>query len=131
MLLIGCGSNDRMELIYAERCLGCHGTAGKGDGPIAASLPVPTPDFRATVQQKNVFQIRNVIKEGKGVMPAFAPALRNPEIQDMVRIVRILSQQGRDLEWWEKFEPLVWAHCGVPWEYVYGYDQPAEGEQSP
>ena len=124
--LFGCLSSERMETIYAERCLGCHGTSGKGDGPIAASLPVGVPDFRETVRAKNIFQIRKVIKEGKGIMPAFSPALGNPEVQDMVRMVRVVSQQGREIAWWEKFEPLVWAHCSVPWEFVLGYDQPPQ-----
>jgi mono/diheme cytochrome c family protein len=115
-----------MESLYAQRCLGCHGASGRGDGSIAVSLPVPVPDFRDTVKNKSVIQIRKVITQGKGVMPAYAPALREAEIQDMVRMVRVLSQQGRPLEWWEKLEPLVWAHCSVPWEFVLGYDQPPE-----
>lgn len=128
-LIAGCVSSERMESLYAQRCLGCHGAAGKGDGPIAASLPVPVPDFQDTVKNKGVNQIRKVIKEGKGVMPAYAPALRGAEIQDMVRMVRVLSQQGRPVEWWEKLEPLVWAHCSVPWEFVLGYDQPPEKDK--
>lgn len=60
-------------------------------------------------------------------MPAYGPALSKVELQDMVRFVRILSQQGRKLEWWEHFEPLVWAHCSVPWETVLGYDRQPNG----
>lgn len=115
-----------MEKTYAERCLSCHGGAGRGDGPVAASLPAAVPDFRDTVKNKNVAQIRSVIQEGKGLMPAYGPALTGAEIQDMVLLVRFLSRQGRSLEWWEKFDPLVWAHCSVPWEFVLGYDEPAE-----
>ena len=69
-----------------------------------------------------MFDIRRVIKKGKGIMPAFEPALEKYQIQDMVRMVRVLSMEGRDLQWWEKFEPLVWAHCSVPWQYVYDYE---------
>ena len=29
--------------IYLARCMSCHGVAGKGDGPIARSLPGPAP----------------------------------------------------------------------------------------
>ena len=119
-----------METLYAQRCLGCHGTRGRGDGPVAASFPLPVPNFRATVKQKSVVQIRKIIREGKGMMPAYGPALSGAEIQDMVFMVRLLSQEGRPLEWWEKFEPAVWAHCNVPWEFVLGYDQPPEGKKS-
>ncbi len=127
-LLAGCLRKEEMQLTYAQRCLSCHGPSGRGDGPIAAALPKAVPDFRDTVKLKSVIQIRSVIKNGRGVMPAFEPALRKYEVQDMVRFVRILSLEGRNPEWWEKFEPLIWAHCSVPWQYVYGYDTSQNGE---
>ena len=123
---IGCVRSERMENLYAQRCLGCHGPSGSGDGPIAAALPVNVPNFLETVRNKSVTQIRKIIMEGKGIMPAYGPALRKPEIQDMVLFTRILSQRGRNVEWWERFDPLVWAHCNVPWEMVLGYDEPPE-----
>ena len=47
--LAGCGRNERMDLLYAQRCVTCHGLGGRGDGAVAAELPVRTPDFRETV----------------------------------------------------------------------------------
>ena len=120
--LSGCIREEEMRLVYAQRCASCHGPVGGGDGPIARALSAKVPDFRETVDNRDVFEIRRIIKKGKGVMPAFEPALEKYEIQDMVRMVRVLSMEGRDLEWWEKFEPLVWAHCSVPWQYVYDYE---------
>jgi hypothetical protein len=126
----GCAGSERMEVAYAQRCLGCHGASGRGDGPVAAKLPAAVPDFRDTVRNRSVVQIRKIIKEGKGMMPAFSPVLENSEIQDMIYFVRILSQKDRSLEWWEKYEPLLWAHCSVPWEYVLGYDgEPDKGNK--
>jgi len=87
-------------------------------------LPAYTPDFRDTVQRKSNGQIRRIIAEGRGVMPAFEPALRPSEINDLLQMVRFLSREGRDLAWWEKFDTLVVAHCSVPWEAVLGYDEP-------
>ncbi len=115
-----------MDGLYTQRCLSCHGLSGRGDGPVAASLPVPTPDFRETVERKSTGQIRRIIAEGKGIMPAFEPALRQSEITDMVQMVRFLSREGREVRWWEKFDILVVAHCSVPWDIVLGYDTPAE-----
>jgi len=123
---IGCGRNERMDLLYAQRCLGCHGPSGQGDGPVAASLPVAVPDFRNTVEKKSTLQIRRAISEGRGMMPAFDPALRQAEITDMVQMVRFLSREGRDIHWWEKYDTLVVAHCNIPWELVLGYDELAE-----
>jgi hypothetical protein len=126
VLLAGCGRNERMDTVYGQRCISCHGGGGRGDGPLAASLPVRPPDFRDTVQQKSNWQIRRIIAEGRGIMPAFEPALRPAEVTDMLQEVRFLSREGRNLAWWEHFDALVVAHCNIPWETVLGYDEPAE-----
>ena len=126
MLVLGCGRNERMDAVYVQRCISCHGVSGRGDGPVAVSLPIAPPDFRETVQRKSNAQIRKVIAEGRGTMPAFDPALRQSEITDMLQMVRFLSREGRDVQWWEKFDTLVAAHCSVPWDAVLGYDQPPE-----
>jgi hypothetical protein len=128
LAIIGCGRNERMDLLYAQRCLNCHGPGGRGDGPVAMSLPVWTPDFRDTVQRKSNPQIRRIIAEGRGVMPAFDPALRPAEINDLLQMVRFLSREGRELAWWEKYDTLIAAHCSIPWESVLGYDEPPEGK---
>ena len=130
VLIGGCGRNERMDALYAARCLNCHGPSGRGDGPLAASLPVSTPDFRDTVQRKSNGQIRRIIADGRGVMPAFEPALRPSEINDLLQMVRFLSREGRELAWWEKFDTLVVAHCSVPWEAVLGYDEPPEEKKT-
>jgi Cytochrome C oxidase, cbb3-type, subunit III len=122
----GCGRNERMDRLYAERCLGCHGSLGRGDGPFAASLPARLPDFRDTVQRKSTGQIRRIVSEGRGIMPAFGPALRPSEISDTVQMVRFLSREGRDVSWWEKYDTLVVAHCSVPWDVFLGYDEPPD-----
>ncbi|MET0500884.1 MAG: cytochrome c [Candidatus Binatia bacterium] len=129
LIALGCGRNERMDMIYAQRCLGCHGPSGQGDGPVAASLPVRTPDFRQTVEKANVTEIRRVIAEGRGLMPAFEPALRPAEVTDMVYMVRFLSREGRDVSWWERFDTLIVAHCNVPWDIVLGYDEPPEKQK--
>jgi hypothetical protein len=118
-----CGRSERMDALYAERCLGCHGRTGGGDGPLAQALPVPPPDFRETVERKTNSQIRKVIAEGRGTMPAFSPALRPSEISDMLQMVRFVSREGRETRWWERFDTLVVAHCSLPWETILGYDQ--------
>lgn len=121
--LLGCGRNERMDALYAQRCIGCHGPSGRGDGPLAASLPIRPPDFRDTVKRMSVSQIRRAVADGKGLMPAFQPALRASEISDMAQMVWFLSREGRQVRWWERFDTLVAAHCSIPWEIVLGYDE--------
>ena len=123
---VSCGRNERMDLIYAQRCANCHGPGGHGDGPIAESLPTLTPDFRDTVQRKSNSQIRRIIADGKGLMPAFDPALKPSEINDMLQMVRFLSREGRELAWWEKYDTLIAAHCSIPWEAALGLDDTPE-----
>lgn len=127
-LLAGCGRNQRMDTLYVERCINCHGPSGRGDGALAASLPIRPPDFRETVQRKSNNQIRRAIADGWGLMPAFEPALSPSEITDMLQMVRLLSREGRDLAWWERYDFLVAAHCNIPWETVLGYDDPPDGK---
>jgi Cytochrome C oxidase, cbb3-type, subunit III len=124
--ICGCGRNKRMDALYAQRCMNCHGPSGRGDGPVAAALPVRLTDFRETVERKSVGQIRRVISEGQGMMPAFEPALRPSEISDLVYMVRFLSREGRNIQWWEHFDTLVVAHCSIPWDEVFDSDQPRE-----
>jgi hypothetical protein len=125
LLLVACGRNERMDAIYAQRCLNCHGPLGRGDGVLAPALPAPTPDFRRTVERRTNFQIRKIIMAGRGSMPAFSPALAPSEISDMVQMVRLLSREGRHIAWWERFDTLVAAHCSIPWEVVFGADEPS------
>src|ERR1043166_3399928 len=126
----GCGRNEQMDRLYAERCVSCHGWLGRGDGTVAAALPVKLPDFRQTVERKSTAQIRKAITEGRGIMPAFSPALRPAEISDMVQMVRFLSREGRNVSWWEKYDALVVAHCSVPWDVFLGTDQETDGKGS-
>jgi len=125
-MVAACARSERMDRLYAERCLSCHGPIGRGDGAIAASLPARLPDFRETVERKGTAQIRRVISEGRGMMPAFDPALTPSEVSDMVQMVRFLSREGRDVSWWEKYDALVIAHCSVPWDMFFGYDEAPE-----
>ena len=118
-----------MDALYGQRCLNCHGPSGRGDGVLASSLPAVPPDFRDTVERKSNSQIRKIIAEGKGLMPAFEPALRQSEINDMLQMVRFLSREGRQISWWENFDTLVAVHCSIPWEAVLGYDEPAENKK--
>jgi high-affinity iron transporter len=62
--------------LYQTHCAACHGAAGAGDGPQAASLDPPPIAFtdRARARQRSIFGLAQVIDQGvEGTsMPSFA-----------------------------------------------------------
>lgn len=42
----GCGVGPEGARLFLRLCAGCHGTEGRGDGPLAGRLSGPPPDFR-------------------------------------------------------------------------------------
>ena len=66
----------RGTALYASQCAGCHGTMGRGDGPLAASLsPKPVNFTDATrARERSVFGLYQVVTQGLDgtSMPSFA-----------------------------------------------------------
>jgi high-affinity iron transporter len=78
--------------LYAERCSGCHGDGGHGDGPAAAAL-IPKPrNFvdAAFWRDRTVEQVRTIVKNGKPgtMMPGFVGVLTDAEIDAVAHFVR-------------------------------------------
>ena len=75
--------------LYAERCSGCHGDQGEGDGPAAAAL-VPRPKNFHVLGGKSVDELRTIVKKGKPgtMMPPFDGVLSDAEIDAVVRHVQ-------------------------------------------
>jgi mono/diheme cytochrome c family protein len=86
--------------LYARYCTGCHGPQGKGDGPNAASLPVPP----ARHASKDAMSARpddalyDTIAGGGAIMnrsprmPAYGTTLSPAQIRALVRHIRSLCQ---------------------------------------
>jgi mono/diheme cytochrome c family protein len=75
--------------LYAKHCKSCHGSAGLGDGPKAATLDVPCSDFSAKKFQAQADgEIFFQVSEGKGKMPAFKKTI--PEDNSRWAIVNYL-----------------------------------------
>ena len=75
--------------VYAERCSGCHGDTGGGDGPAAAAL-VPRPKNFHELGEKSVDELRAIGKKGKPgtLMQPFDGVLSDAEIDAVVRHVQ-------------------------------------------
>ena len=57
---------QRARQLYAQNCMGCHGTSGRGDGPLARGLsPAPT-DFTGWKRQseRTLYSIYSTITQG-------------------------------------------------------------------
>jgi mono/diheme cytochrome c family protein len=85
---------------YDANCVGCHGAAGKGDGPAAAALnpkPGDMTDAKAmkALTDKYLFDI---IKDGGAsqkkspIMPASGKKLNDQEISDIVAYIRSIAK---------------------------------------
>lgn len=83
--------NEAAE-IWQSRCVNCHGSAGKGDGPGAATLdPKPRsftdPSWQAQASDQQIIDV--IIDGGMGVqMSPSMPA--NPDLADKPEVVQQL-----------------------------------------
>ncbi len=79
--------------LWGMRCASCHGALGRGDGagrPPGAALPdMTTPAYRTA---RSDSELHAIIKQGKGMMPAFGDQLNDRGIAVLVQHVRGLSR---------------------------------------
>jgi len=80
--------------VYTERCVLCHGPEGKGNGPGAAGLDPKPRDHTdgAYMNARTNDQLIEVIKNGKGNMPAWGAILSDAEVHAVLGHVRKLAQ---------------------------------------
>lgn len=95
--------------LFRTFCASCHGVGGRGDGPIADALRVPTPDLTMlTVRGQGVFPRREVYDaidgrrvvgvHGPSGMPIWGDALRRTQGQDEAIIRRRIDALVRHIE---------------------------------
>ncbi|MCK6553766.1 cytochrome c [Candidatus Binatia bacterium] len=83
------GDAARGKAIFAEKCTSCHGTDGKGDGPMAVAMSPPPANFTdpAFWKTRTDATIANAIMKGHLDMP---PMDSKP--QDVADLVAYLTQ---------------------------------------
>ena len=87
------GEPAKGKLIYEINCLVCHGTSGKGDGPIGAALRPPPadltgPNARATSDK----DLLTVIQNGRATMRDWNTQLYVQHIQNVLAYIRSLGE---------------------------------------
>ncbi len=71
--------------VYNEHCVVCHGANGKG-------VIAGTPDFlQFNFLARPDFELKNSIKAGGGIMPAYAGILKDHEILDVIAYIRTFN----------------------------------------
>lgn len=86
-------SAARGQATYSQLCTPCHGPQGQGDGPGAAGLKRPPPDFTdrghmVTRGDPDLFW--GISRGSKGAMPSFQGRLSEAEVWDLVNYIRTL-----------------------------------------
>jgi copper transport protein len=82
--------------LYAQNCARCHGVAGHGDGPQAASLHPRPYDLTVHVGLHPDYQLFDYISNGipSTAMPAWQSQLTDKQRWDLINYLRTLSPEG-------------------------------------
>ena len=82
-------SIERGRMIFARSCAMCHGETGRGDGPLAASLPLKPANLYDHVPYHPDAFFFSVITNGlSGVMPAFGKSLSEEDRWHILNYMR-------------------------------------------
>jgi copper transport protein len=82
--------------IFENTCAQCHGSGGRGDGPLAAGLRPPPVDLTVHVPLHGDRELENWIANGipRTAMPAFGSQFSPEEIQAVINYLRELARQS-------------------------------------
>jgi copper transport protein len=82
-------SIDRGRLLFMNNCIQCHGETGRGDGPLAASLPLPPANLYDHIPfHPDQFFFGVMTKGLSGVMPAFENTLSEDDRWNILNFLR-------------------------------------------
>lgn len=80
------------KTVYSHKCQMCHGPDGNGNPGMAAALKVKfLPLGSPEVQKLSDAELKKIITEGKGKMPA-VKGLSDAEISNVIAFVRTLKK---------------------------------------
>lgn len=76
--------------LYGQHCESCHGTEGKGDGPLASSLNPPPSDLRSHTPLHGDLELFRFVQKGgqASAMPAFEYTLKPEQIWHILNYLR-------------------------------------------
>lgn len=89
------GDVAKGKSIYQSKCVNCHGSEGKGDGPLGQKVKPPATNFSsAESKKKSPEALQTAIENGvpKTSMAAWGKQLSETEIQDVLAYVLTLRK---------------------------------------
>ena len=97
------GDEKAGKKTYGILCASCHGNAGKGDGPAAATLPTKPADHTDGKRMQSLSDqfLFDIIKNGghsvgkSPLMPAWGGQLKDQDIWNLVAYIRSLTKSGK------------------------------------
>lgn len=100
------------EQLYVRFCASCHGTTGRGDGPVSSSLKIEVPDLTLIARRAGGMYQRDRIEKiidgryivaahGSRTMPVWGENLSRLELgnPDAERGTRVIIQRLADYVW--------------------------------
>lgn len=82
-------SIDRGRMLFLQNCIQCHGETGRGDGPLAASLPLaPANLFEHVPYHPDQFFFSVITNGLSGYMPAFGSQISEEDRWNIVNFLR-------------------------------------------
>ncbi len=79
------------QSLYKSNCATCHGVTGHGASSIVTERQVffDSPDWHARYTDA---QLTGIIKNGKGIMPAFGSSISDADLKTLVTYMRSLPK---------------------------------------
>ena len=85
-------SIERGRTLYAKECAGCHGPAGKGDGPDGMYFSTPPTDLTSAAVKKQSDAVLFVkLARGRGDMKGYEKVYDAETRWDLINVVRDLK----------------------------------------
>ena len=76
------------RVLFTAQCASCHGSGGRGDGPMAAMFRPADLTAAALQSSRSDAELTAAIANGRGRMPAFGQNLRPEAVGALVRLIR-------------------------------------------
>jgi mono/diheme cytochrome c family protein len=86
------GDTAKGAEVYKAKCAACHGADGKGETTIGKTLKVKDLAL-PEIQNQHDSELKTLLENGKGKMPAYKGKLTNEQIESLVQYIRVLKKK--------------------------------------